>query len=1069
MFPVLQPSDGDPPPRSARGAGRRRGSSRCRAGSSVRCSPRSRCGRARSCRPTGSSPTSGARARPRRRPARSRTRSRRCASWSAATSSSPRRPATGWRSTARRRRRHRFERLLKQAREAEPAASGPAAGRGARPLARALRSPTSTRRTSRGSRRHGSTSCAWPRRRSGSTPSSRSAGTRALVGELEQLVATHPLRERLRGQLMLALYRCGRQAEALEVYRAARLALADELGLDPSPELQELERRVLRQDPELAAPAEAADAARAPEVSELRLVTVLAATPPAADDPEQHRRLLDETLASVRDVLDRHGGVARALRAGGTRRRLRRRRTRATTTRCGRCWPRASSACPRASRPARSSRAPARSSPAPSSSPASAGSGSTSAPPRSSAPSAASTRRSSAAARSSRACATRSPQRARPDAAASSPSSASPGSARPGSRASWRSQRGSADDRARRALPRARRRRHLPAPARRAPPGRARAGARRRTRRRPRARPARRARRGCADGAARRVVLGGPAPARGARRDNSPSCSSSTTSTGRSRRCSTWSTTSPTASDAPLLVLCLARPELERPLGEPLALGPLGEEEARAIVAGTAELDEETRERIVELAEGNALYAEQLASFAAEGGEGLPPTLEAVLAGRLGRLDPAERAVLQRAAVVGREFSLGAVAALADGEVAPRAARALARRLRPPRGGRRPGRRRLHLPPRPAPRRRLREPDEGRPRRPARARRRLDRPRRPGRRRDRRLPPRAGGAATGASSARTRTSSPRQPASGSGRRGCASGARTTSRGSRRCSRGRRDLLPAGPAGRAPLGAGGRAPAARTTRNEADAALAEAEANARESSSRADRARVEASGRASALLTGELALDDAAATLSTIALRTLRRERDERGLGRAIYYACIVHAFACNLAAEATAAEEAAHALRRRRLLPGGVPRQLCRGALLRSGRRRHGGSRGAPNCSSRLPTAMTEANVTAVLRGTARLSQATSRRSARPARSVRARSTRTSVSLAAGSRSSGPRSRSTSRCAAGQTERAGRAGAERASTSWHGWASGRYASTRALAARRSVARSARRAEQSRVD
>ena len=92
-------------------------------------------------------------------------------------------------------------------------------------------------------------------------------------------------------------------------------------------------------------------------------------------------------------------------------------------------------------------------------------------------------------------------------------------------------------------------------------------------------------------------------------------------------------------ADAPLLVICLARPELDRPLGEPIALGPLGEEEARAIVAGTAVVDEETRERIVELAEGNALYAEQLASFAAEGGEGLPPTLEAVLAGRLGRLD----------------------------------------------------------------------------------------------------------------------------------------------------------------------------------------------------------------------------------------------------------------------------------------------------------------------------------------------------------------------------------------------------------------------------------------------
>src|SRR5215210_626336 len=131
----------------------------------------------------------------------------------------------------------------------------------------------------------------------------------ALVAELEQLVATHPFRERLRGQLMLALYRCGRQAEALEVYRAARLALADELGLDPSLDLQELERKVLRQDPELAAPAAPVDNAPAAHPAELRLVTVLAATPPAADDAEQHRRLLDDTLTSVRVVLERHGGT----------------------------------------------------------------------------------------------------------------------------------------------------------------------------------------------------------------------------------------------------------------------------------------------------------------------------------------------------------------------------------------------------------------------------------------------------------------------------------------------------------------------------------------------------------------------------------------------------------------------------------------------------------------------------------------------------------------------------------------------------------------------------------------
>ena len=73
-----------------------------------------------------------------------------------------------------------------------------------------------------------------------------------LVPELEQLVGEHPLRERLRGQLMLALYRAGRQADALAAYRDARTTLVDELGLDPSDELQELERAILRHDPALA-------------------------------------------------------------------------------------------------------------------------------------------------------------------------------------------------------------------------------------------------------------------------------------------------------------------------------------------------------------------------------------------------------------------------------------------------------------------------------------------------------------------------------------------------------------------------------------------------------------------------------------------------------------------------------------------------------------------------------------------------------------------------------------------------------------------------------------------------
>jgi DNA-binding SARP family transcriptional activator/class 3 adenylate cyclase len=74
-----------------------------------------------------------------------------------------------------------------------------------------------------------------------------------LVGELESLVSHHPFRERLRAQLMLALYRSGRQADALEAYRAARRELMEELGLEPGQALQDLEREILRHDPTLAA------------------------------------------------------------------------------------------------------------------------------------------------------------------------------------------------------------------------------------------------------------------------------------------------------------------------------------------------------------------------------------------------------------------------------------------------------------------------------------------------------------------------------------------------------------------------------------------------------------------------------------------------------------------------------------------------------------------------------------------------------------------------------------------------------------------------------------------------
>lgn len=72
-----------------------------------------------------------------------------------------------------------------------------------------------------------------------------------LVAELEALIARHPLRERLRGQLMLALYRSGRQAEALEAYRSTRQLLDGELGLEPSEALQRLEQAILVHDPSL--------------------------------------------------------------------------------------------------------------------------------------------------------------------------------------------------------------------------------------------------------------------------------------------------------------------------------------------------------------------------------------------------------------------------------------------------------------------------------------------------------------------------------------------------------------------------------------------------------------------------------------------------------------------------------------------------------------------------------------------------------------------------------------------------------------------------------------------------
>ena len=79
-----------------------------------------------------------------------------------------------------------------------------------------------------------------------------------MIGELEALVAEEPLRERLHAQRMLALYRCGRQADALDAYRQARTALVEAIGVEPGPELRRLHEAILRQDPALDLPAEEA-------------------------------------------------------------------------------------------------------------------------------------------------------------------------------------------------------------------------------------------------------------------------------------------------------------------------------------------------------------------------------------------------------------------------------------------------------------------------------------------------------------------------------------------------------------------------------------------------------------------------------------------------------------------------------------------------------------------------------------------------------------------------------------------------------------------------------------------
>jgi class 3 adenylate cyclase len=128
--------------------------------------------------------------------------------------------------------------------------------------------------------------------------------------------------------------------------------------------------------------------------------------------------------------------------------------------------------------------------------------------------------------------------------------------------------------------------------------------------------------------------------------------------------------------DAPVLLVCVARPDLvdlrpawlnPRPNADSLVLQPLDAGEAQALLDGLAAA-EEARARIAAAAEGNPLFLEQMAAMLAEqpreSGTPIPPSIQALLAARLDQLDELERAVIERAAVVGREFSRAAVGAL---------------------------------------------------------------------------------------------------------------------------------------------------------------------------------------------------------------------------------------------------------------------------------------------------------------------------------------------------------------------------------------------------------------------
>jgi DNA-binding SARP family transcriptional activator len=142
----------------------------------------------------------------------------------------------------------------------------------------------------------------------------------ALVAELEELVAREPFRERPRRQLIVALYRSGRQADALEAYTEARRTFVDELGTEPGRELQDVHRAVLNRDPALDAPAGAEpQPSRRPAAEVRKTLTVLAADftfDDLSSDPEARRAELRERTDAGERVLEAHGATVQSLGGG---------------------------------------------------------------------------------------------------------------------------------------------------------------------------------------------------------------------------------------------------------------------------------------------------------------------------------------------------------------------------------------------------------------------------------------------------------------------------------------------------------------------------------------------------------------------------------------------------------------------------------------------------------------------------------------------------------------------------------------------------------------------------------